>query len=146
MYLTVDEIVDSVKGFSLAKDGSKSGVFSKHIQIMIDDETAMVNGLLSHRYVVPIDKDNEDTKNAFNIVKSIVRYRVLCRLELFLNLQGEENSSQAIVDAMKISSMYKEASRKLLKGELLLDNVPLVDNIIASNFPESRFSNDRPNW
>ena len=146
MYLTVDEIVDSVKGFSLAREGSSSGVFSKHIQIMIDDETAMVNGLLSHRCVLPISSDDAKLQNAFNIVKSIVRYRVLCRFELFLNLQGDDSSSQAIVDTMKVSSMYKEASRKLLKGELILDNVPLVDNIVASNFPESRFSNDRPNW
>ena len=63
-----------------------------------------------------------------------------------MNLQGDSDNSQAIIDSMKIASMYKEASRKLLNGELTLDDVPLIDNIVASNFPDSRFPENREFW
>ena len=146
MYLTTDEIIKSIKGLVLATNSASTGITSENIQIMIDDETAMVNGILSHRYVLPIDKDDPASKNAFNIVKSIVRYRVLCRLEMFLNLKGDSQSSQAIVDSLKMSSMFKEASRKILKGELVLDGVEIVDNVVAGNFPDSRFPHGQDLW
>lgn len=141
-YLTVNEILLSVKGLALSEV-----LTEEQIQLMIDDETAMVNGQLSHRYVMPIDSEDEKVKNAFNIVKGIVRYRVLCRLELFLKISGNQSKdSQAIIDKMKVGSLYKEAIEKILDGRITLDGVDIVDNVVAYDFKETRYSEEFLNW
>ena len=141
MYLTVEEILKSVKSLGISKNLSE-----ENIQIMIDDETAIINGHLSHRYVLPIEKDNPKTENAFNIVKAAVRYRVMVRLEMFLNLKGDVKTSQAILPVMKTSTISRDTLKKIVEGKINLDGVPIVHNYISSNFRPSRFSDDRPNW
>ena len=103
MYLTVEEVLLSVKGLELSK-----ALTEEQVQLMIDDETAIVHGQLSHRYVLPIE-EKEETKNAMALLKGIVRYRVLCRLELFLKIAGTQSkTSQAIIDKMKVAHLYKD--------------------------------------
>ena len=141
MYLEVSEVLLSVKGLKLS-----DALTEEQIQIMIDDETAMVHGQLSHRYKLPIE-DKDETANAMAILKGIIRYRVLCRLELFLKITGKESkNSQAIIDKMKVGNLYSEGIKKILDGEISLDGVDIVDNLISYEFKESQYSEKYHNW
>ena len=141
MYLTVADVLLSVKGLELSDVLTEA-----QIQLMIDDETAIVNGQLSHRYKLPIE-EKEETDNARAILKGIVRYAVLCRLELFLNLSGKQSkTSQAIIDKMKAGDMYKDRIKKILSGEIHLDGVDIVEQVVSYDFRETTYSEEYPNW
>lgn len=137
-YVTVDDVYKSVK--TLTKTDDQTATITSFIQ----EEEAILNGILSYKYVLPI-AGGDETKEARTILRGIVIYKVLARLEIFLNLRGDQDG-QAIVDKITYWSMYKNTTAKLEKNKIKLKNVPVIDNFVASNFPKSRFDRNVDQW
>lgn len=136
-YLTAEDVYGSVK--QLDKDDAQTATITSFIK----QEEAIVNGLLAYKYQLPIEKTDE-TIEARELIKGIVLYKVLARLEIFLNLQGEEG--QAIVDKKAYWEMHKFSIMQLEKNTIKLKGVPVIQNFVVSNFPKARFNRDVDNW
>lgn len=137
-YLTVDDVYKSVK------DLSPSTKLNETIEGFIKEEEALLNGMLSFKYKLPIAV-NDATENARNLLRGIILYKILARLEIFLDLQGDKEG-QAIVDKITYWSMYKNATAKLAKNQIKLDGVEVIDRFVSSNFPKSRFNRNIEQW
>ena len=137
-YLQASDIYLSVKALPEDED------LTNTINEFIKDEEAMVNGTIANRYKLPIKKETE-TKDALGIMKAIVRYKVLARLEMFLKLQARNpKQGQAVADKMSYLEMYKDGLEKIMDGKLSLNNVPLIENYVASSFPAAKFERNNP--
>lgn len=140
MYLTADDVYNAVK--ALTPDNDQTATITSYIK----EESSILNGILSPIYQLPIPNTPE-TDDARSILKGIVMYKVLARLEMFLNLSGNtDESGQAIVDKVTYWSMHKQSTKKISMGEIRLPNVPLVERFVTSNFPKARFDRNIENW
>lgn len=137
-YLTAADVYKEVK--TLTETAEQTAT----IEAYIEEEEAILNGILSFKYQLPIEK-TEETREARTLLRGIVAYKVLVRLEMFLNLRGDKES-QAIVDKVTYWSMYRFSTNKISKNQIKLKNVPIIENFVASNFPKSRFNRNTDQW
>ena len=140
-YLTVDEVVESVKGFE-PSDKSK-----KAIEGFIQDESSIVDSILSQRYQLPIKED--DYSEAYRTIKAIVRYAVLVRLELFLKIKTtDKKGSQGILDSAKFQKKYEMMITMIEKGTLQLKGVPRAEGLVSFSFPKRQYcdQSEGHNW
>ena len=139
-YLTKEELLRSVKNLS------GTSITDESFTDIITDESCIVNGILGQRYKLPIPTTNEA---AYGIVKAIVRYRCLVRIELFLKVKSStKKGSQEVIDAASFSKEIKQLNMDLKEGTLQLPGVERVDNLVAYNFPEGEYRDfgEGPNW
>lgn len=127
-YLTVDEVLTSVKSLT------QSGINQAAVTTMIQDESCLVDGVLAQRYKLPIEETNI---SALNIVKAVVRYRVLVRIELYLRIKStSKKGEQEVLDASKYHMKADKELERLQQGHLQLPNVARVDDLVAFSFSE----------
>ena len=136
-YLTATEVFSSVKTLTATEE------LTATITSFIKQEEAIVDGVLGFKYKLPIEESDE-TEDARAILKGIVLYKILARLEIFLNLQGDDG--QALVDKVTYWSMYKNSINMIAKNKIKLKGVPLIDKFIASKFPAARFNRQYDQW
>ena len=137
-YLSAAEVLASVKSLS------SSGLSAEVLNPFIADETCIVEGILRQRYRLPIEADNSA---AIGIIKAIVRYRVLVRLELYLKIQSTgKKGSQEVLDASKYYKMAEAELKKIMEGSLQLPNVERVSDLVSYDFPEKNFPDGRAYW
>ena len=138
-YLTVENVYSEVKSIE------PSTKITDAIKLYIEEEEAILNGILATRYKLPIE-ETEATVPARRILRAAVLYKVLTRLEIYFNLGNNTEDGQAIVDKVTYWSMNKNLMSKIEKNTVKLEGVPLIENYVASSFPESKFNRGRSQW
>lgn len=137
-YLTVDEVLTSVKSLT------QSGINQAAVTTMIQDESCLVDGVLAQRYKLPIDESNVA---AINIIKAVVRYRVLVRIELYLRIKStSKKGEQEVLDASKYHMKADKELERLQQGHLQLPNVARVDDLVAFSFSERVYREGVDQW
>ena len=137
-YLTVEDVYKSVKELD------ENAKLTETITGFIQEEEAILNGMLSFKYRLPIPK-TEATSNARTLLRGIILYKILARLEIFLKLDGGDES-QAITDKITYWKMYRNSTAMISKNQIKLDGVQVIDNFVSSNFPKSKFDRDIDQW
>ena len=105
-YITVDDVLKSVKTTAQTTE------LTEAVENFIEEEEAILDGLLAYKYKLPIPS-TDATVDARRILRGVVAYKVLTRVEMFLNIQGEEG--QAIVDKATYWGMYKNTINMIAK-------------------------------
>ena len=117
MYATVDDIRKSTKGLA---GGADSGVEDSVIQSFIDEGCAIINQMLTRRYVVAMMRTHAN-QFGWELLKIALGHYVRMRLENYLKLQqpaGEDDLE--VVDGDREKKLFDELMGKVNKGEIVL--------------------------
>ena len=136
-YLTTEQVYNSVKTLPVGD------TLTATIQSYITQEEAIIDGVLAFKYKLPIEETPE-TADAREILKGIVLYKVLARLEIYLNLKGPEG--QALVDKITYWGMYKNSLNMLSKNKIKLNGVDIIENFAVAKFPKAKFNREYDQW